>query len=74
MNAYMKCQRCRKKSAGVSSTLIAGQMRDLCDQCFQRWLETENLVRVAFIKGRLYPKEGKLFLASEGTYGGILRG
>lgn len=69
----MRCQRCGKKHASVSPVSIMGQMRDLCDQCFRRWMETEDLIRIAFVKGRLYPKDGKLFLASEGTYGGILR-
>lgn len=69
----MRCQRCRRKRGDPSTRLIGGQMRDLCNQCFQLWLETEDLARVAFIKGRLYPKDGELFLATEGTYGGILR-
>lgn len=46
----------------------------ICDPCKESFQETIPKALTQWKRGALYMREGKLFLADEGTYGGILRG
>ena len=74
----MKCDRCRKKKEKLNYIVVeaTGVERfsvSVCDQCKKSFNETIPKALYKWRHGALYIKDEKLFLANEGTYGGILR-
>ncbi len=63
-----RCDRCRKKGKTFPFWTMG-----LCKHCHDRWVETWPFVLREFMEGSLYPKDGRLFLADGGSFGGILR-
>lgn len=74
----MKCDRCRRKKEKLNHLVVesTGGERfsvSVCDQCKKSFDETLPQALAKWKRGALYIKDEKLFLANEGTYGGILR-
>lgn len=73
----MKCARCRRKRDvfALIVRLPGGSewVAIVCDPCKKSFEETIPQALMEWKRGALYIKDDRLFLASGGTYDGILR-